>query len=88
MDLRHPALSEVYAPDAAKGVLDLALGEVELKDVLLFEQGSGLAILPAPLNNHFTHTSEVLASRKIKDLFDQLAKPSTSSSSIPRHCFP
>ena len=74
MDLRHPALSEVYAPDAAKGVLDLALGEAELKDVLLFEQGSGLAILPAPLNNHFTHTSEVLASRKIKDLFDQLAK--------------
>ena len=74
MDLRHPALSEVYAPDAAKGVLDLALGEAELKDVLLFEQGSGLAILPAPLGNHFTHTAEVLGSRKIRDLFDQLSK--------------
>jgi exopolysaccharide transport family protein len=74
MDLRHPAISEVYAPNAKKGVLDLALGEAELKDVLLFEQSTGLAILPGPRNNGFTHTAEVLGSNRIKDLLQQLSK--------------
>jgi exopolysaccharide transport family protein len=74
MDLRHPAVSEVYAHDATKGVLDIALGEAELKDALLFEQTTGLAILPGPRNNGFTHTAEVLGSQKVRDLLQQLAK--------------
>ena len=74
MDLRHPAISEVYAQGATKGVLDIALGEAELKDALLFEQTTGLAILPGPRNNGFTHTAEVLGSQKVRDLLQQLAK--------------
>jgi exopolysaccharide transport family protein len=74
MDLRHPAISEVYAPNAKKGIVDVALGEAEIKDVVLFDQVSGLSILPAPMNSGLTHTAEVLGSKRVKEILTQLAE--------------
>lgn len=73
MDLRHPAVSEVYAPQAEHGLVDVALGEMEIKDVLLVDQKTGLSILPAPVRSGLTHTSEVLGSQRVKDMLQQLA---------------
>ena len=73
MDLRHPAITEVYAPGAKKGIVDVALGEAELKDVMLFDRGTGLTILPAPCNNELVQTAELLGSQRVKDLLQQLA---------------
>ncbi|MCB1431884.1 MAG: polysaccharide biosynthesis tyrosine autokinase [Alphaproteobacteria bacterium] len=73
MDLRHPALSQVYAPQATKGVVDVALGEAELKHVLRFDKATGLSILPAPVTHGLTHSAEILGSRRIKEMLQQLS---------------
>ena len=74
LDLRHPALSEVYAPGVQKGVVDVALGEAELKDVMLFDKSTGLSILPAPLTSGLTHTAEILGSQNVRAMLEQLSK--------------
>ena len=74
LDLRHPAISEVYVPEATVGAVDAALGEAELRDVVLFDESSGLSILPAPRNSGIIHTAEMLGSRPIKDMLQQLAE--------------
>lgn len=73
MDLRHPAISEVYAPEASLGLVDVALGEAKLASVIQSDKATGLSILPAPCNNRLTHTAEVLGSKRVQEILKQLS---------------
>lgn len=73
LDLRHPVLTSLYAPDAKHGAVELLLGEVDLKQVIVKDPESGLHILPAPKRKDLTHTAELLGSKRMKDLFAHLS---------------
>ena len=73
LDLRHPVLTSLYAPEATHGAVELLLGEVDLKQVIVKDPASGLHILPAPRRKDLTHTAELLGSRRMKDLFAHLS---------------
>ena len=73
LDLRHPVLTSLYAPDAKHGAVELLLGEVDLKQVIVKDAASGLHILPAPRRKDLTHTAELLGSKRMKDLFTHLS---------------
>ena len=74
MDLRHPVLTEIYAKTAKKGLINVALGEAELQDAIIEDAATGMAFLPAPMNEGFTHTAEILGSNRVRDILGQLAK--------------
>lgn len=71
-DIRNPALSEMLTPDAKAGFLDVISGAASLDDVLWREPISGLAFLPAVPSARISHSSDVLASQKTRDLLEQL----------------
>jgi len=73
LDLRHPVLTSLYAPEAKHGAVELLLGEVDLKQVIVKDPESGLHILPAPRRKDLTHTAELLGSKRMKDLFAHLS---------------
>ncbi len=72
MDLRHPALSDVYAPGSQDGVVELVTGEAKIGSVVKVDQQSKLRFIPASRSDLISHTSEVLGSRKMKDFLTQL----------------
>ena len=72
LDLRHPVLTSLYAPDAKQGCVELLLGEVELKQILVKDPASGLHFLPSPRRSHLTHSAELLGSQRLKDLLGLL----------------
>jgi len=71
-DLRNPALSAMLTPDAKVGLLEVIGGKAALEDVLWREPMTGLAFLPVVMTSRVAHSSDILASREIHNLFDQL----------------
>ena len=72
MDLRHPALSEVYAQGSENGIVELVTGEAKISSVVRVDQQSKLRFIPASRSGMLSHTSEVLGSKKIKDFLQQV----------------
>ena len=72
MDLRHPALSDVYAKDSPQGIVELVTGEAKISSVVKVDQQSKLRFIPASRSDLISHTSEVLGSKRIKDFLRQL----------------
>jgi succinoglycan biosynthesis transport protein ExoP len=68
-DLRNPGLTRSIARDAKTGLLDVLLGETDVKSSLMVEPDSKLAFLPAVVNTRISHTSELLASPAMDRLF-------------------
>ncbi len=73
LDLRHPVITSLYAPDASAGAVELLLGEADLKTVIIRDQASGLHIIPSPRRRDLTHTAELLGSQRLKDLLAHLS---------------
>ena len=73
LDLRHPVLTSLYAPEAKVGSVELLLGEVELKKVIVKDPRSGLHVIPSPRRASLTHTAEMLSSQRLKDLLSHLS---------------
>jgi polysaccharide biosynthesis transport protein len=71
-DLRNPALSLMLAPDAKAGLLEIITGKATVDDVLWREPVTGLAFLPTALTTRVAHSSDILASKETRSLFDQL----------------
>ena len=71
-DLRNPALSFMLTPDAKAGLLEIIAGKALIEDVLWREPVTGLAFVPAVLTTRVAHSSDILASKETRDLFDQL----------------
>jgi succinoglycan biosynthesis transport protein ExoP len=72
-DLRNPSLSRNFAPDAAAGLVGVALGKTALNDAIWTDPTTGLAFLPSgPNTSKLAHPNEVLGSAGVKALVDHL----------------
>ena len=72
MDLRHPALSDVYTPNAQDGIVELITGETKVASVVKVDEQSKLRFIPASRSDLISHTSEILGSSKMRDFLGQL----------------
>jgi succinoglycan biosynthesis transport protein ExoP len=70
-DLRNPHLTRAVASAAEAGLIQAALDGVLLGDLLLHEQESKLAILPAVLERRLPHVSEFLISPGMRSVLKQ-----------------
>ena len=73
LDLRHPVLTSLYAPEATVGSVELLLGEADLKQVITKDPRSGLHFIASPRRASLTHTAELLGSQRLKDLLAHLS---------------
>jgi succinoglycan biosynthesis transport protein ExoP len=72
MDLRHPVLTAIHAPDAGDGLVELLTGEARSGDVVRIDPETALRFIPASRSELVTHAAEVLGSRKVKDFLWRL----------------
>jgi succinoglycan biosynthesis transport protein ExoP len=73
-DLRNPALSRRLVPQAKVGIIEVLAKQVAIEDALCGDPDTGLAFLPAVLNERLAHTSHLLASEATKLLFERLRR--------------
>ena len=73
-DLRGPELSRRIAPGATSGIIEAALNKTPLSELVMMEEQSGLAILPAVIKTRMPHSSEFLGSQGMRDLLAQASK--------------
>jgi succinoglycan biosynthesis transport protein ExoP len=71
-DLRQPALSQKLAPKATKGLIDVLTGSFDVEDVVWTDPSTHLSFLPVVAKSRLTHTSEILSSDAMKQLFERL----------------
>ena len=71
-DLRNPALSLMLAADAKTGLLEVIAGKSVVEDVLWCEPVTGVSFLPTVLTSRVAHSSDILASTEMRNLFNQL----------------
>jgi succinoglycan biosynthesis transport protein ExoP len=71
-DLRHPELTQAFAPHARMGWQEVLLGEAELSDVILRDGGTGLAFLPGSVGRRAVRPEQLLASAALKIMLTQL----------------
>ena len=71
-DLRKPALSQVLAPRATLGLIEVISGAASLDQVIWSHPSSQLSFLPLVAKSRLIHTSELLASVAMRRLFDRL----------------
>lgn len=69
-DLRNPSLTRNVASHAQAGVAEYVIDKIPLQDLLLFEERTRLAMLPAVLRRDVPMTSELLASREMATLIE------------------
>ncbi|MGE0237199.1 MAG: polysaccharide biosynthesis tyrosine autokinase [Parvibaculaceae bacterium] len=70
-DLRNPTLTRSVAPQAQAGLAEFVIDNAALKDLLLFEERTHLAMLPSVMRRDVPLTSELLASPEMAGLLEQ-----------------
>ena len=73
-DLRNPSLTRSVAPNAARGVVELAYGRASLTDVVWRDPSTKMDFLPSISNAGPPDPPSVLASAELKRVFDELRK--------------
>ena len=71
-DVRNPSLSRALFPDAKLGLLDVAVGEANLAQVMWRDTATNLTFLPMVPNATLRNPTEMLASRNVKLLIKSL----------------
>lgn len=71
-DVRNPSLSRALFPDAKLGLLDVAIGEANLAQVMWRDTATNLTFLPMVPNPSLRNPTEALASRNVKLLIESL----------------
>ena len=71
-DVRNPSLSRAMFPDAKLGLLDVAVGEANLAQVMWRDTATNLTFLPMVPNLSVRNPTEALASRNVKLLIESL----------------
>jgi succinoglycan biosynthesis transport protein ExoP len=71
-DVRNPSLSRTLFPDAKLGLLDVAVGEANLAQVMWRDPATNLTFLPMVPNATSRNPTEMLASRNVKLLIESL----------------
>ena len=70
-DLRNPGLTRDVAPQADAGLVQAVLDGTPLKNLLLYERDSKLAVLPAVLQRRLPHTADFLTSPGMRSVLKQ-----------------
>jgi len=73
-DLRNPTLTRKLMGDASAGLLEVLGGKVDLRRATYIDELTGLTVLPAVIESHLAHSSEILASEAFRRLIDSLRK--------------
>jgi succinoglycan biosynthesis transport protein ExoP len=71
-DLRNPQLTRSLCPRAQAGLMEVAKGQVSLKQAMLVDHDTGLSILPSPSENDAGVITELMFSERIVEILDQL----------------
>ncbi len=71
-DLRNPQLTRALCPHAGAGLLEVATGQTQLEQAILFDRSSGLSILPSPAVKNVDVITELMFSERIVDILDHL----------------
>jgi len=71
-DLRNPSLTRQLTPDAKAGLLEVAQGTRTLAETVWIEPVTKLEFLPAVISGKVAHTSDLLASPRMQQLFQRL----------------
>ena len=71
-DLRNPSLTRSVAPNAARGVVELARGETSLANVVWKDASTQMAFLPAIRHVGPPDPPSMLSSAELKGVFDEL----------------
>jgi polysaccharide biosynthesis transport protein len=71
-DLRKPALSQLLAPTASAGLLEVISGMTPLDEVIWREPSTGMDFLPAINLLGISNTAQLLAAEPMKHLFEEL----------------
>jgi len=71
-DVRNPSLSRALFPEAKLGLLDVAVGEANLAQVMWRDAATNLTFLPMVPNATLRNPTEMLASRNVKLLIESL----------------
>jgi polysaccharide biosynthesis transport protein len=71
-DVRNPSLSRALFPDAKLGLLDVAVGEANLAQVMWRDPATNLTFLPMVPKASLRNPTEALASRNVKLLIESL----------------
>ena len=73
-DLRNPSLTRALASGAKSGVLEYLGGNASLEDIIWTDHATNLNFLPAVVRTRFAHSSEIIGSDAMKEMFDSLLK--------------
>jgi succinoglycan biosynthesis transport protein ExoP len=71
-DLRLPSLSQTLAPSAMTGLIEVVSGSADFEKVIWTDPSTGLSFLPVVAKRRLTHTSDILASDAMEQLFGRL----------------
>lgn len=71
-DIRNPSLTRRFSPEAQKGLVELVLGQTELRDILWTDSQSNLHFLPCVIAERFSNSADLLASVSMEKLFKAL----------------
>lgn len=71
-DIRNPSLTRRFSPDAQAGLIELVLGQAELKDIIWTDNQSALHFLPCVLASRSSNSADLLASASMERLFKAL----------------
>ena len=73
LDLRNPMLSNMMAPHASAGLVEVLAGECPLEKAIWSDPNSGVDFLPAGGRSRVSHSNEIVASVAIRRLFYALS---------------
>lgn len=71
-DLRHPSTSKFFAREKDAGLVNVLTGDAELRDVLSFDEGTSVFVIPAGAKTQ--NPPDLLGSEKMKALLGALRK--------------
>jgi succinoglycan biosynthesis transport protein ExoP len=72
--LRNPSLTRALASGARTGILEHLAGNASMADIVWTDAATNLHFLPAVVKARFAHSSEVIGSDAMKEMFDTLQK--------------
>jgi polysaccharide biosynthesis transport protein len=71
-DLRHPSLSQLLAPGASAGFIDVVAGNIDFADAVWRDPTTNMEFLPAGNERGVANATDILTSSAAKSLFDTL----------------
>lgn len=69
-DMRNPGATRALGRHAEGGLLEVLVGQLPLENVLMFDEKTRLAFVPAVVNRRIPHSSQLLSSMEMANTLD------------------